>query len=77
MTSKLAQKVGLKLFDKHLAQYTPADPLYETYTDNRGKERRRKVCQAFVGVLHLGRALIELSILMYSESFRLGCPNET
>ena len=76
MTSKLAQKVGLKLFDKHLAQYTPADPLYETYTDNRGKERRRKVCQAFAGVLHLGRTLIEPYPPMRSENFRRGCPSE-
>jgi hypothetical protein len=43
MTSKLAQKAGLKLFEKHIQAYTPVDPLYETYTDERGKTKRRKV----------------------------------
>jgi hypothetical protein len=43
MTSKLAQKAGLKLFEKHIQAYTPVDPLYETYTDDRGKTKRRKV----------------------------------
>ncbi|KAF9801119.1 hypothetical protein IEO21_10202 [Rhodonia placenta] len=33
---------GKKLFEKHLHQYSPADPLYETYTDKRGRQRRRK-----------------------------------
>lgn len=42
MTSYL-QKAGTKLFEKHLEQYQPQDPLYEFYTDSRGKQRRRKV----------------------------------
>ncbi|EKM58447.1 uncharacterized protein PHACADRAFT_117417 [Phanerochaete carnosa HHB-10118-sp] len=33
---------GRKLFQKNLAQYQPADPLYETYVDKKGRERRRK-----------------------------------
>ncbi|GJE96221.1 DUF4112 domain-containing protein [Phanerochaete sordida] len=33
---------GKKLFQKNLAQYTPSDPLYETYVDKKGRERRRK-----------------------------------
>ncbi|KAG2060749.1 hypothetical protein BDR06DRAFT_925688 [Suillus hirtellus] len=41
MTSYL-QKAGTKLFEKHLEQYRPEDPLYEFYTDKRGKQRRRK-----------------------------------
>ncbi|KAJ7584207.1 hypothetical protein C8J56DRAFT_715121, partial [Mycena floridula] len=41
MTSLLTS-AGKKLFEKHLEQYAPADPLYETYTDNRGREKRRK-----------------------------------
>jgi len=41
MTSYL-QKAGTKLFAEHLEQYQPQDPLYEVYTDNRGKQRRRK-----------------------------------
>jgi hypothetical protein len=43
MASGLARKAGLKLFEKHLEQYTPADPLYEEYTDEKGKKKRRKV----------------------------------
>ncbi|KAK7690994.1 hypothetical protein QCA50_006097 [Cerrena zonata] len=42
MASKFALGAGKKLFEKHIDQYTPADPLYETYTDKKGKERRRK-----------------------------------
>ncbi|KDQ59090.1 hypothetical protein JAAARDRAFT_33820 [Jaapia argillacea MUCL 33604] len=42
MTSSFAQKAGKKLFEKHLTQYTPADPLYEYYTDAKGKQKRRK-----------------------------------
>jgi hypothetical protein len=41
--SDLARKAGLKLFEKHLKQYEPVDPLYETYTDNKGRQKRRKV----------------------------------
>jgi hypothetical protein len=42
MTSYL-QKAGTRLFEKNLEQYQPEDPLYEFYTDDRGKQRRRKV----------------------------------
>jgi len=42
MTSALAKKAGLKLFEKHLEQYTPADPYYEEYTDKKGKVKKRK-----------------------------------
>ncbi|QRV90146.1 hypothetical protein RhiJN_18164 [Ceratobasidium sp. AG-Ba] len=41
MTS-IAKKAGLKVFEKHLDNYTPADPLYEEYTDDRGRKKRRK-----------------------------------
>jgi len=40
--SALAKKAGLKLFEKHLKQYEPVDPLYEAYTDDNGRQRRRK-----------------------------------
>ncbi|KAK0218293.1 hypothetical protein EDD85DRAFT_961568 [Armillaria nabsnona] len=42
MATKLFEKTGKKLFAKHLEQYSPADPLYEVYTDDRGKQRRKK-----------------------------------
>ncbi|KAG6872668.1 hypothetical protein C0995_007775 [Termitomyces sp. Mi166 len=35
-------KAGKKLFEKHLEQYAPQDPLYEMYTDSKGKQQRRK-----------------------------------
>ncbi|KAF9223934.1 hypothetical protein BS17DRAFT_795963 [Gyrodon lividus] len=40
--SSYMQKVGVKLFQQHLEQYSPPDPLYEHYTDARGKQRRKK-----------------------------------
>lgn len=51
MTSTLLQKSGLKVFEQHMRQYEPADPVYETYTDKKGKQRRRRVrvlLEAFV-----------------------------
>jgi len=41
--SALLGKAGKKLFEQHLESYAPADPLYETYTDERGRQKRRKV----------------------------------
>jgi len=38
----ILDRAGKALFEKHLQQYTPVDPLYEEYTDNRGKKRRRR-----------------------------------
>ncbi|KDR78773.1 hypothetical protein GALMADRAFT_118227 [Galerina marginata CBS 339.88] len=40
--SALLNKAGKRLFAKHLEQYTPADPLYEVYTNEKGKQKRRK-----------------------------------
>ncbi|KAJ3883936.1 hypothetical protein F5051DRAFT_2749 [Lentinula edodes] len=33
---------GKKLFERHLQQYAPTDPMYESYVDAKGKERRRR-----------------------------------
>ena len=41
MTALLG-KAGKELFERHLEQYAPADPLYETYTDHKGREKRRR-----------------------------------
>jgi hypothetical protein len=43
MAAAIGQKAGKRLFEKHLEQYAPQDPLYEFYTDDRGKQRRRQV----------------------------------
>lgn len=53
--SDVARMAGLKLFEKHLKQYEPVDPLYETYTDNKGRQKRRKVRRipATIGSFHL------------------------
>jgi len=32
----------MHIFEQHLDSYTPKDPLYETYVDDKGRERRRK-----------------------------------
>lgn len=40
--SAIAKKAGLKVFERHLENYTPSDPLYEEYTDEHGKKKRRK-----------------------------------
>lgn len=40
--SAMLGKAGKKLFEKHLEQYAPEDPLYETYTNDRGKKKQRK-----------------------------------
>ncbi|CAE6530954.1 unnamed protein product [Rhizoctonia solani] len=42
MTSAFAKKAGLKVFERHMQNYTPADPLYEEYTDEQGRKKRRK-----------------------------------
>jgi len=42
MASFIGKKAGKKLFEKHLDQYTPQDPLYEFYTDDKGKQKRRQ-----------------------------------
>jgi len=36
------QRYGLQLFQKHIKQYEPVDPMYETYVDNRGRTKRRR-----------------------------------
>jgi len=38
----VAKKYGKHLFEKNLESYSPQDPLYETFTDEHGRERRRK-----------------------------------
>ncbi|KAF8434117.1 hypothetical protein L210DRAFT_3554086 [Boletus edulis BED1] len=40
--SSYMQKVGIDLFKQHLDNYAPPDPLYEYYTDAKGKQRRKK-----------------------------------
>ncbi|KAG7090012.1 hypothetical protein E1B28_011633 [Marasmius oreades] len=42
MTSRLLGTAGKKLFERNLEQYTPADPLYEEYTDDRGRKKRKR-----------------------------------
>lgn len=42
MTSAFAKKAGLKVFEQHLQKYQPADPIYETYVDAKGRTKRRR-----------------------------------
>ncbi|KAH9945442.1 uncharacterized protein BXZ73DRAFT_96431 [Epithele typhae] len=39
--SNLAITAGRKVFERNLKNYTPTDPLYETYTDKKGRQKRR------------------------------------
>lgn len=34
---------GKKLFAQQIQNFEPQDPLYETYTDSKGRQKRRKV----------------------------------
>jgi len=43
----LIGKAGKRLFEKHLEQYAPPDPLYESYMNDRGQTKRRKVFNLF------------------------------
>jgi len=47
MASKILQKAGKqygrKAFEQQLEHYTPVDPVYDYYTDAKGKKKRRKV----------------------------------
>lgn len=45
--SAYMQQVGVKLFRQHLENYAPPDPVYEYYSDAKGKQRRKKVSMAF------------------------------
>ena len=41
--STLLNSAGRRLFARHVAQYAPQDPMYESYTDARGRSKRRRV----------------------------------
>lgn len=71
--SALAQKAGSKLFAKHVQQYAPVDPLYETYTDKKGRQKRRKVGSASDIRLALTTHLFlrETSLLVYRLTMQL------
>jgi len=43
MAAFIGKKAAKKLFAQHLEKYTPEDPLYEFYTNEHGKQKRRKV----------------------------------
>ncbi|KZO96572.1 hypothetical protein CALVIDRAFT_480969 [Calocera viscosa TUFC12733] len=42
MAEQLAQRYGVSIFKKHIAQYEPVDPMYESYVDQKGRTRRRR-----------------------------------
>ena len=41
--ASIARAASRKVFERNLQNYEPKDPLYETYVDSKGRERRRKV----------------------------------
>ncbi|KAG6840600.1 hypothetical protein C0991_005640 [Blastosporella zonata] len=42
MATYVLTKAGKKLFAKHIEQYAPEDAMYEFYTDEKGKQKRKK-----------------------------------
>jgi len=38
----IAIRAARKLFSQRIQEYSPSDPYYETYTDKKGRQRRRK-----------------------------------
>ncbi|KAI0707392.1 hypothetical protein C8Q76DRAFT_749031 [Earliella scabrosa] len=40
--ASIARAASRKVFERNLQNYEPKDPLYETYVDSKGRERRRK-----------------------------------
>ena len=52
-TKKIAKKAGMAVFAKHMENYKPADPYYEVYIDNKGREKRRRVRQRAVLMAHI------------------------
>ena len=71
MNSNLAQRYGLKLFQQHIKQYEPEDPEYETYTDKKGRQRRRRVCCFVINVQLDTDNLINLLSVIYFFPFKL------
>ena len=43
MADTLLNAAGKRMFAKHMESYRPTDPLYEEYTDAKGRVKRRKV----------------------------------
>lgn len=72
MTSALLGKAGKKLFEKHLEQYAPADPKYEFYVDEHGKQKRRKVC--LVDLLQSSRLMMWHNRENYRQDSLCGMP---
>ncbi|KAF5327118.1 hypothetical protein D9619_004723 [Psilocybe cf. subviscida] len=49
MPSIIAQ-AGKQAIEGHLERYAPADPLYEYYVDEAGKQKRRKAARVTAGI---------------------------
>ena len=47
--ASIARAASRKVFERNLQNYEPKDPLYETYVDSKGRERRRKVRMVWRG----------------------------
>jgi hypothetical protein len=54
VAASVAKWAGTRVFEKHLRGYEPADPRYETYADDNGRQKRRKVRTSYprIGSLH-------------------------
>lgn len=61
MSTSAAKWAGRTIFEKHLKQYEPADPVYETYTDDNGRQKRRKVRPSYRRTRWFHAPIIKLS----------------
>ncbi|KAF8305781.1 hypothetical protein DL93DRAFT_2181668 [Clavulina sp. PMI_390] len=42
MSQAIMKKTGMTIFAKHMKNYEPVDPLYETYVDKKGRTKKRR-----------------------------------
>ena len=68
MATFIAKTAGSKFLAKHLERYEPADPLYETYTDDRGRQRRRKVHPSYHRIGWFHTPIIKLTAIFVLSS---------
>jgi hypothetical protein len=54
MSANLLNAAGKRMLAGRIEQYRPSDPMYEEYTDSRGKVKRRKVSIFNVIYLNVG-----------------------
>lgn len=73
-TSMVSTQAGSKLFHKNIPGYTPPDPVYDTYIDEDGEEKKRKV---WANLLRFRLWLAERCVCCSRERYPPACQNGT